>query len=113
MTTSGKKISKLARSTRNYRLGITRTFLKEQKAVREAVNDVVSVERVEVHGKLVRSVGYDPETQTLQIQFPGGLYDYLNVREARYQQFMESEDADAFFHDNIKSHYIYQRSRRR
>ena len=113
MTKPEKKTSKLARSTRDYRTGMTRIFLKEQKAAREAINDLVDVERVSVLGKLVRSVGYDPESQTLQIQFPGGVYDYLNVREERYQQFMEADSADDFFHDMIKSHYIYQRSRRR
>ena len=109
----GNNLSRLARSTSEYQKGVTRIFLKEQKAAREAVNDTISVERVKVGGKLVRSVGYDPESQILQVQFPGGVYDYLNVREERYHQFMESEDADDYFHEMIQSNYIHQRSRRR
>jgi len=108
-----KKRSRLAISARRQVKDTTRMFLKEQEARREAQGQVVDVSRQRVHGKLVRSVGYDATTQTMQVEFTGGVYDYLNVKEERYYRFLESEDADEYFKEEVKSHYMYQRCRRR
>jgi hypothetical protein len=54
------------------------------------------------------SVGYDPTSRTLRIEFiNGGVYEYHDVPEAEYQGLMSASSKGSYHHQNIKGHYSY------
>ena len=58
----------------------------------------------------VRSIGYDKEKQTLQIEFSsGGVYDYFAVPESVYEEFIRSESLGQFVATRIRGEYEYKR----
>ena len=64
------------------------------------------MERELVISSTVVSVGYEPTTETLEVEFKkGGVYQYYNVPEAVYQQFMAAESLGQFLHVYIKPAY--------
>lgn len=57
----------------------------------------------------LRSVGYDPSTQTLEIEFnSGGIYVYYGVPLSEYQNLMAAGSKGRYFHSHIKR-YPYKR----
>ena len=66
------------------------------------------MERETVESSTVLSIGYEPTTGTLEIEFKTGrLYQYYNVPEPIYQQFLESDSKGKFLHAYIKPAYPY------
>ena len=64
------------------------------------------MERELVPSSTVLSVGYDLPSETLEVEFQnGGLYQYYNVPEAIYQQFMASDSKGKFLHMYIKNSF--------
>jgi hypothetical protein len=58
----------------------------------------------------VASVGYDPQTMTLEVEFlGGGLYQYFDVPEEEYAGLMSAETVGGYLNDNIKGRYRYAR----
>ena len=56
------------------------------------------------------SVGYDPATQTLEIEFHhGGVYQYFDVPQSIYDGLMGPGSKGQFFAANIKGVYRYAR----
>jgi len=56
------------------------------------------------------SVGYDPTSRTLRIEFRnGGVYEYHDVPEAEYQGLMSASSKGSYHHQNIKGHYSYSK----
>lgn len=56
------------------------------------------------------SVGYDPTSRTLRIEFiNGGVYEYHDVPEAEYQRLMSASSKGSYHHQNIKGHYGYSK----
>ena len=54
----------------------------------------------------VASIGYDPGSQTLEVEFHSGrVYQYLDVPEHVHQAFMGAESKGKFLHYEIKSGY--------
>lgn len=59
-----------------------------------------------VHSSSVRSVGYDLETWTLEVEFASGdVYRYLEVPELVHRQLMASDSVGRFINKRIKPHY--------
>jgi hypothetical protein len=59
-----------------------------------------------VESKMFSAVGYDSETQTLQVRFAnGGTYAYLDVPETVYQELMAAESKGKFFAVRIKNQF--------
>jgi hypothetical protein len=58
-------------------------------------------------------VGYDPESQTLEVEFkrkgevPGGVYQYFDVEPEQYKAFMEAESLGKHFGTSIKGKYRF------
>lgn len=51
-------------------------------------------------------VGYDPDLETLEIQFHhGGVYQYYNVPLFMHERLMTAESLGRFFNAEIKGHY--------
>jgi len=56
------------------------------------------------------SVGYDPATSMLEIEFNnGGIYQYSNVPESVYSGLMRASSKGTYFHDYIKERYSYRK----
>ena len=56
------------------------------------------------------SVGYDPATETLEVEFlSGSVYQYYNVPENMYDQLMREGSKGRFLHYYIKNAYPYSR----
>lgn len=52
------------------------------------------------------TVGYDIDTQTLEIRFKSGhVYRYAHVPEAVHQGLMTASSHGRYFHRHIKDHY--------
>jgi len=70
------------------------------------------MDRQPVQSSNLRSIGYDQNTNTIEIEFnDGGIYQYFNVPESIYLALMEAVSKGTYFHDNIKQRYKYKRIR--
>ena len=50
----------------------------------------------------VTSIGYDPETKTLEVAFKSGTYRYENVSPEKYQALMAAPSKGKHIHTSIK-----------
>jgi hypothetical protein len=71
-----------------------------------------SMDRKEVKSSLLMSVGYDPETQVLEVQFgkkrdgtPGNIYQYADVPAEVYLALLTAESIGKYFLGTIKPKY--------
>lgn len=55
------------------------------------------------------SVGYNPESSILRIQFKSGVYDYYNVPESTYLGLMNASSKGQYHHMYIKNSYDYKK----
>ncbi len=71
------------------------------------------MERKNVNSSNLKSVGYDPKTKTLEIEFlHGGIYQYFDVPESEYKSLMSASSHGQYFDRNIKKGgYSYERIR--
>lgn len=65
--------------------------------------------RTHVASSSMRSVGYDPDTETLEIEFDNGIYQYQDVPETVYQELMAAESLGLYFVEKIKDQYRFER----
>lgn len=64
------------------------------------------MDRTPVRSTNIRSVGYDPASRTLEVEFhSGGLYQYSDVPETIYHGFIRAASKGSYFHDHIKGRY--------
>ena len=58
----------------------------------------------------LRSVGYDPDTAILEIEFHnGGIYRYSNVPAQVHHGLMRAASHGQYFHQSIKGVYPYSK----
>lgn len=68
------------------------------------------MERTSVTSSNVASVGYDEESQTLEIEFNNGsVYQYYDVPKHVYESLMQASSVGGFLSSNIKGQYRYSR----
>jgi len=68
------------------------------------------MERYNVASSNIRSVGYDPQTQTLEVEFMNGtIYQYYGVPENIYDQMMGEQSKGRFLNTYIRNQYPYSR----
>jgi hypothetical protein len=66
--------------------------------------------RLPLDSTSIASAGYDPETQTLEIEFrSGGVYRYLEVPEASFIALMSAASAGQYVTSKIKGHFAFER----
>lgn len=71
-----------------------------------AQGEIEKMEREIVDSSTVLSVGYEPASETLEVEFKsGGIYQYYNVPEPIYLNFMASDSKGKFVHVYIKPTY--------
>lgn len=58
----------------------------------------------------LRSVGYDPAARVLEVEFRnGGVYQYLDVQDAEYEDFQDADSKGAYLNTEIKPSHRYRR----
>jgi len=68
--------------------------------------EIEQMERESVPSSTILSVGYEPSSETLEVEFKsGGIYQYYNVPEPIHRAFMESDSKGKFLHVNIRNSY--------
>jgi hypothetical protein len=61
------------------------------------------MDRIEVSSSNVASIGYDPDNMILEVEFlSGGLYEYYNVPEFLFNDFINAPSKGQFFDQHIK-----------
>ena len=64
------------------------------------------MERVPVTSSMMRAVGYDSNSQTLEIEFnSGSVYNYLGVPQDEHDAMMNSDSQGKYFNANIRGRY--------
>lgn len=57
-------------------------------------------------------IGYEPKRSMLQVEFiAGSIYQYDNVPETVYQEFLKADSYGRFFETEIKGHYAHRKVR--
>jgi hypothetical protein len=70
------------------------------------------MERTRVSSSNLASVGFDPDSSTLQIEFKdGGIYNYLSVPAQHFDGLLSAGSAGRYFHLHIKDRYRFERVR--
>ena len=68
--------------------------------------------RTPVNSSNIKSIGYDKSTATLEVEFTSdNVYQYFNVPEYLYQQFLQASSYGQFLNDHISYNYRYQKVR--
>jgi hypothetical protein len=67
------------------------------------------MERQSVSSSDIVSIGYDPATETLEIEFRKGVYQYFNVPSVIHESLMMAPSHGIFFHANIKGQFPHER----
>lgn len=62
--------------------------------------------RTKVTADTLRSIGYDPDSELLELEFNSGdIYDYQKVKPYVYLGLMNSNTKDAYFNEYIRDYY--------
>ena len=66
------------------------------------------MDRIRVTSTSIISVGYDPDTKTLELEFVNGnTYQYFDVSRSIYEALMAADSKGAFVNTRVKDHYRY------
>ena len=69
-----------------------------------------SMDRNQVASSNIRSIGYDMQSQTLEVEFLSGwVYQYYGVPEFLHQEIMQASTKGQFLNQYIKNAYPYSR----
>lgn len=64
------------------------------------------MERTGISSSMIRSIGYDESSSTLEIEFnSGAIWDYYDFPISVWYEFEGAESQGKFFHASIKNHY--------
>ncbi|MDM8127586.1 KTSC domain-containing protein [Paraclostridium benzoelyticum] len=55
------------------------------------------------------SVGYDPQSMTLRVQFNSGTYDYYNVPKNIFDGLLAATSKGSYHHSFIKNSFRFKR----
>jgi hypothetical protein len=67
------------------------------------------MERQQVDSSNINSVGYDEATQTLEIEYKKGVYQYVDVPKEVYERMMKAPSIGSFVREIIINTYSYHR----
>ena len=64
------------------------------------------MERQPISSSNIISAGYDPATQTLELEFKGGaVYQYMNVPEYMWYEFLGAPSQGKYFQSQIRPRF--------
>ena len=70
------------------------------------------MERKKVNSSYIRSIGYDPNAQILEIEFnSGNISQYSRVSSEIHRKLMNAPSLVSFFRDNIEEQFSAKRIR--
>ena len=70
------------------------------------------MKRDPVKSATIRSIGYEAETETLEIEFHRrGTYQYIGVPEFLFRGLMLSDSKGTFFNTRIANRYLHREAR--
>jgi hypothetical protein len=65
-----------------------------------------------VNSSSLRSVGYDPRSRMLEIEFHGGgVYQYFDVPQTVFEELFAQDSLGSYFNAEIRDAYMYVRVR--
>lgn len=68
------------------------------------------MERVSVESSSIRSVGRDPASCTMEVEFSNGrVYRYFDVPEAVYDALLRAPSKGRYFNERVRGAYRYER----
>ena len=68
------------------------------------------MKRTSVKSSNILSVGHDPETNTLEIEFKGGgVYTYHDVDQAKADALLNAESVGKHFHAHIRNAHSFSK----
>jgi hypothetical protein len=68
------------------------------------------MERSPVSSSNIESVGYDEDSETLEVEFKNGtLYQYFDVPQGAFNGLVNAESVGGYLAENIKGVYRYSR----
>jgi len=68
------------------------------------------MQRQPVQSSLLKSVGYSPEDETLEVEFvKGGVYKYKQVSSQTHAELMSAPSLGSHFARNIRGQYDYEK----
>ena len=68
------------------------------------------MQRQDVTSTMIKSIGFDPESSTLEIEFNSGpVWQYFDYPESNWYEFEATESKGKFFHREIKNNYSESR----
>jgi hypothetical protein len=66
--------------------------------------------RIPISSSDIASIGYDVQSKTLEVEFlRGQIYQYFNVPENIYGEFVKATSHGTYFHKHIKNNFSYKR----
>ncbi len=64
------------------------------------------MERTRVSSSNIRSIGYDVQDETLEVEFVnGGIYQYFGVPQKVYERFMAASSKGSFLSSRIRDKF--------
>ena len=63
------------------------------------------MERTTVQSSNIISIGYDPNSSTLEIEFKNGIYQYFGVPQNVFDDLINAGSKGTYFSQNIKNTY--------
>lgn len=68
------------------------------------------MDRTSIDSSMIRSIGYDADNSTLEIEFNNGeVWQYFDFAESSWYEFESSDSKGKFFHREIKNQYSESR----
>jgi hypothetical protein len=72
--------------------------------------EAMEMERERVDSSSLSSVGYDPRSETLEVEFRnGGVYRYLEVPEDAWRMLQSAESKGSYLNTHIKPAHRYRK----
>lgn len=66
--------------------------------------------KISVDSSSLQSVGYDEESETLEVEFQhGAVYQYYNCPQSTYDELMSAPSKGQFFNTYIRNSFPYSR----
>jgi hypothetical protein len=66
------------------------------------------MERTSVSSSTISAIGYDPDTQILEVEFlNGSVYEYSGVPSSEHDGLMNADSKGKYLHANIKKVYAF------
>lgn len=65
------------------------------------------MKRIKVISQMIKSAGYDNDTQTMEVEFSNGtIWQYKEVPKYLYDNFMTEKSKGKYFLEKIKPFYV-------